>query len=242
MQKNTTEIDKRIAAIEQLTTTARETVHIPNTDVTMTVVRPADIDLLLDAAEDDPEDQLPYWAEIWPSGIALASELLNAPDIVANKPVIELGCGIGITAAAAVRAGARLVATDYSPHSLMLTELTCLLHGVEMPGVREVNWRDPAADLMQAGGSAWPVVLAADVLYEQRDIEPVLDVLERILAPGGTVMLAEPGRRPSKLAIERARERGWRIETRAHTGPWPSRMDTGVVVSVHIMTLPPDFH
>lgn len=232
---NTAEIDKRIAALRLLTPVEYEQVSIPNTQVKLTVVRPADIDALLEGAMDDPEQNLPYWAEIWPSGIALATEILNDPEIVAGKNVIELGCGVGITAAAAMRAGANLLATDYSPHSLLLTELTCLLHDVRLPAVRQLNWRDEHADLMQADGSGWPVVLAADVLYEERDIDPVLRVLQRILAPDGTVWLAEPGRRPSKLAIERAMAQGWSIESRTHHGPWPDRMDTGVVVTVHRM-------
>lgn len=233
------EIARREQVLAKLTPLVTERVAIPLTDIVFEVTRPADIDALLDDAMDDPEQNLPYWAEIWPSGIALAATLLHDPDLVRGLPVIEMGSGIGITAAAAMLAGAQLTITDYSAHSLLLAEITCLRAGVALPVSRQLNWRDAEAHLQQDSGERWPVVLAADVLYEERDIEPVLDVLARMLAPGGTVVLAEPGRRPARLAMERARARGWRIETQQHTGPWPDPKDRDVSVAVHTMQLPP---
>src|SRR5690606_27891621 len=115
----------------------------------------------------------PYWAEIWPSGIALGAEIAAAPELVAGKPVLELGSGVGITAAIALAAGAVLTTTDYAPESLAMTRLTCRLHTGTEPDTRQVNWRAPDAHLLQDDGAPWPVILAADVLYEERDIEPV---------------------------------------------------------------------
>lgn len=229
------EIDTRIAMLSAVTPMAVMTVPFPEVDEVMHVHRPESIDPLLDDAILDPEQNLPYWAEIWPSGVALASVILREPELVRGLPVLELGCGIGITAAAAMRAGARLTATDYSPHSLRFTELTCLTFGESMPATRQLNWRAVDADLLQENGSRWPVVLAADVLYEERDIEPVLDVFERIISDDGMVLLAEPGRRPSKRAVELARERGWSLETSIHHGPWPDPKDADEIVSVHRM-------
>lgn len=229
------EINWRLEKLLQVTELVTERVVIPDTSFAVDVTRPADIDALLNDVMDDPEQNLPYWAEIWPSGIALATELLLNPELVRNKPVIELGSGVGITAAAAIMAGADLTITDYSAHSLMLAEITCLRAGVFPPPTRQINWRNKAANLLQDSGEKWPLVLAADVLYEQRDIEPVLDVLDRILAPDGLVLLAEPGRRPARVAIDLAKARGWRIDTRQHRGPWPDPKEKDVVVSVHTM-------
>lgn len=228
-------ITKRKSILERITPLVEEMISIPETDVVFAVTRPDSIDSVLDAAIDDPEQNLPYWAEIWPSGIALASLLITDPVLVADLPVIELGSGIGITAAAALMAGARLTITDYSPHSLMLSEITCLRAGQAAPPARQLNWRYPKANLFQDSGEQWPVVLAADVLYEQRDIQPVLEVLDRITAPDGLVLLAEPGRRPAKEAIELAREKGWQITTKLYSGPWPDPKEADVTVSVHFM-------
>lgn len=213
-----------------------EQVCLPGSGEVMDVVRPVSIDPLLDQVVNDPEQNLPYWAEIWPSGIGLAAELLAKPGLVTGRPVIELGSGLGITAAAAMRAGAALVATDYAPESLTLTRLTCQLFTGRQPETRQVNWRDEAAALLQPDGAGWPVVLAADVVYEQRDIVPVLQTLARITAPGGVALLAEPGRRPSRIAVEAARVRGWLRETTTWDGPWPDPKDDGGRVFVHRLT------
>lgn len=228
-------IAKRKSRLQRITPLIEQWISIPDTDVKFLVTKPESIDAVLDHVIADPEQNLPYWAEIWPSGIALATELINDPTLVHGLPVIELGSGVGITAAAALMAGADLTITDYSPHSLLLTEINCLRAGQQVPPARQLNWRDPRAHVAQDSGHRWPVVLAADVLYEQRDIEPVLDVLNRITAEDGTVLLAEPGRRPAREAMELASQRGWHIETRTHTGPWSDPKEADVVVTVHSM-------
>jgi predicted nicotinamide N-methyase len=207
-------------------------VRIPGAPKPMRVIRPASIDQLLDQAASDPEQQLPYWSELWPSGIALAAMLRQQPDLVRRKRTIELGCGLGITAAMAVSVGAELIATDYSPESLTFTKLTSYLYCDQEPDTLRVNWRD-ASDPLLDGTVRFPVVLAADVLYERRDIEPMLDLIERILEPGGVILLAEPGRNPAREFLERARTRGWDTEHSSFVGPWPDPKDEGVVVRIH---------
>lgn len=217
-----------------------ERVHIPGTHQIVDVIRPVDIETLLDQSADDPEQNLPYWAEIWPSGIALGAVIAKHPDIVNGHAVIELGSGVGITAAIALEAGAVLTTTDYAPESLVMTRLTCRLHAGKEPATRQVNWRAADAHLLQEDGARWPVILAADVLYEERDIEPVLDVFTRVLAPGGLLLLAEPGRRPSQIAVERARERGWEVSSTTWEADWPDPKDAGVIVNVHRIRIPRD--
>lgn len=216
----------------------QEAVPVPGSNHVVRVIRPRDIDTLLDQVAGDPEQNLPYWAEIWPSGIALAGALLREPGRISGQPVLELGSGVGLTAAIALQAGSHLTATDYAPESLVLTRLTCRLHVGREPETRQVNWRSPDADLLQADGSRWPVILAADVLYEDRDIDPLLEVFERIVAPGGLVWLAEPGRRPAKLALQRAIERQWSIESSSWTSDWTDPEEAGLIVQVHRMHRP----
>lgn len=228
-------IARRKSKLGKITPLEEEFISIPETNITLSITRPVSIDAVLDHVIDDPEQNLPYWAEIWPSGIALAAELLNNPSLVQGLPVIELGSGIGITAAAAKMAGANLTITDYSPQSILLAEINCLRAGQDVPPSRIVNWRDLRANLLQESDEQWPVVLAADVLYEQRDIMPVLDVLDRITSPESIILLAEPGRRPAREALELAAQRGWRIHTKHYAGPWPDPRDADVEVNVHII-------
>lgn len=212
-----------------------EMVAIPGTGTTVRVKRPQSIDQLLEQAESDPEQNLPYWSELWPSGIALASLLLDRPELVRGQRVIELGSGLGITAAIAISLGADLIATDYSPKSLLLTRLTCLMHGTPDPEIARVNWRD-ASDPFLNGSQTFPVILAADVLYERRDITPLLALFDRLLDPQGTALLAEPGREPARLFLEQVDAEGWNRRVSQHEGPWPDPKDEAVVVRIHELT------
>ncbi len=208
-------------------------VTIPGSDTTLLVTRPADTNVLLDQAADDPEQNLPYWAELWPSGIALAAEIQADPSIVRGRDVLELGSGAGITAAVALKAGANLLATDYAAESLLLTRITALRHAGDEPETMRINWREPDAALLGGHPEGYPVVLAADVLYERRDIDPLLELFDRIVAPDGVLWLAEPGRPPASIFLESASRAGWSFTTTTWSGPWPDPNDADVVARVH---------
>ena len=210
-------------------------VTIPGGGTTLLVTRPSDTDALLDQAADDPEQNLPYWAELWPSGIALAAEVQADPSIVCGKDVLELGSGVGITAAVALKAGANLLATDYAEESLLLTRITALRHAGVEPETMRINWREPDASLLAAHPEGYPVVLAADVLYERRDIDPLLELFDRVVAPDGVLWLAEPGRPPASIFLESASRAGWSFTTSTWSGPWPDPNDAEVVARVHQM-------
>src|SRR5687767_10756164 len=79
-------------------------VRLPWSNVTYQIAQPAAIDPLLDAAVNDPEENVPYWATTWPSGIALADLILTHRHEFAGRRMLELGCGLGITATAALAA------------------------------------------------------------------------------------------------------------------------------------------
>lgn len=199
------------------------------------ILQPTDMDALLDGAAADPEQHLPYWAELWPSGIALARSIAAQPETVRGHPVLELGCGLGVTAIAALRAGAALIAADYAPEALTLCRYNALRNAGREPETLRLNWRDPVPALFDLAGGGFPVVLAADVLYETRDIAPLLALLARIIAPGGLLWLAEPGRPPAARFLEAARASGWVGATEPDRGPWPDPKDAGVVVGVHAL-------
>lgn len=208
-------------------------VPLPLTETSVTVTYPTDTDLLLDHVSGDAEQNLPYWAEIWPSGIALAAAIDQQPGRVRNLNILELGCGMGITAAVAVRHGAQLTITDYAPEALALTRLTSLRHaGLEPERARRLNWRrDDLTDILEHG--PFDVVLAADVLYERRDIEPLLRAIEMLVKPSGALWLAEPGREPAKTFLVNLAARGWIRETSRWRGPWPNPEDAEVIVHSH---------
>ena len=84
------------------------------------VLRPRDTEALLDDHAFEHEEFLPYWAELWPSGVALARRV--AARSLRGARVLELGCGLGLPSLAAALAGGRVLATDWSPQAIELLE------------------------------------------------------------------------------------------------------------------------
>ena len=208
-------------------------VRLPGSGALYHITRPTDVDRLIDAMANDPEENLPHWAEVWPSGIALADAVLAAPEVVGGRRVLELGCGLGVTAIAALQSGADLTVTDYAPGALGLCHLNTRANAGREPATAQLNWRRPSEDFMALAGAGFPVVLAADVLYEARDIEPLLALAERTVAPGGLLWLAEPGRPIAREFVRRAESLGWRRDQCVHSGPWAEDRDAAVVVTVY---------
>lgn len=206
-------------------------VHLPHSGETYVIQQPQDLDRLLDDVADDPEQNLPYWAEIWPSGVALADAIALHPASLRGVRTLEIGAGIGITATAALRAGADLTVTDYAEPALKLCGQNALANAGREPTLLQFNWRSPSDEFLAL--DPFPVVLAADVLYESRDVEPLLALLNQVVAPNGLLWLAEPGRPVARRFVERARQRGWAGEQEDHHGPWPDPKDAGITVSLY---------
>ena len=213
-------------------------VRLPWSGRVYRITMPAAIDPLLDLAADDPEQNLPYWAELWPSGVALADLIELDSQLVRGQQVFELGCGLGVTAIAAMRAGGLLAVSDYSPAALDLCRLNCEVNAGAAPEAVSFNWRTAPTGMVQMLGGRVPVLLAADVLYERRDIEPLVGMVKGLLKPGGVLLLAEPGRPVATEFLARLEALGWRRHSRQHAGPWPDESDAGVVVAVHELRPP----
>jgi predicted nicotinamide N-methyase len=229
------QLAEEVAAIGPLRS---DHIEIPGTQAMFEITRPAEFDTLLDSAAGDPQQHLPYWSELWPSGIALAAELLAAPDYLEGVRALELGCGLGVTAIAALQRGIALLVTDYAPESLALCALNTARNVGRTPLARRINWREPDAEFLQIVDDGFPIVLAADVLYEERDVMPLRELVERVVAPGGTLWLAEPRRPPAQRFVEEMMQAGWTDDMSPYLGPWPDPEDNakGVVVRVHRMS------
>lgn len=210
-------------------------VPLPRSGGTLRIVQPPDLDPLIDAVASDPEQNLPYWAELWPSGVALADAIRDRPQRLRGQRVLEIGCGLGVTACAALEAGAELVVTDYAEEALLLCRYNALVNTGREPASLRINWRQPAAALYQLAPNGFPVILGADVLYESRDVQPLLDLVSRLLAPDGIFWLAEPGRPVAGRFLEIAAQRGWRWDSDTHDGPWPDPRDAGIRVRLHLL-------
>jgi predicted nicotinamide N-methyase len=169
---------------------------VPLGEWDVTIERPHDVERLLDEEAFAARDEfLPYWAELWPSGVALAREV--AGRALRGRRVLELGCGLGLPSLAASLAGGRVLATDWAQEAVDMAAANAARNGVELE-TAVVDWRQPEVLLERA---PWDLVLAADVLYEARNVAPLLELLPRL---GGEVWLADPGRATAEPFLARA--------------------------------------
>jgi predicted nicotinamide N-methyase len=188
----------------------------------LSILRPRDSEALLDEEAFEREEFLPYWAEVWPSGVALARFVAGEP--LSGARVLELGCGLALPTIAAALAGARALASDWAPDAIALVPENARRNGVEIETAL-VSWARPDPLLARA---PFDLVLAADVLYERRDVPLLLDLLPRL---GSRVLLADPGRPAADDFLELA-SADWEIERVAEDPPRVSvyRLSPGPVM------------
>jgi len=126
----------------------------------------------------------PFWSVAWVGGQALARYLLDTPDWVAGKRVLDFGAGGGLCAIAAAKAGAaRVAASDCDPMALAAVALNAALNRVVLDLVADdVLGRDRAGD---------QVVLAGDVWYERHLAARVTPWLRRLAARGARVLVGD---------------------------------------------------
>jgi predicted nicotinamide N-methyase len=166
-----------------------------------------DIDTLIDGITEDEfrkDERLPYWADVWHSAVALGLYLLEHPSIVHEKLVLELGCGLGVPGILAARLGAKVTFADYDAQALLAAEYNMLRNA---PGT-EAHFLN--LDFRTRSERTWPVIIAADIVYEKRFIDPLVEFFSNTLGEGGSVVLAEPNRLIAIPFFERIEEAGLR--------------------------------
>jgi len=151
------------------------------------VLRPPGAEALIDEADFARDERLPYWADLWGSAVALARAV--RAEAGAGRTLLELGCGLGVGALAALAAGYRVTATDYYEDALAFARVNAWRNLGREPATRVLDWRALPDDLPR-----YDRVIAADVLYERPYGGLVAEALRRALAPGGVGTVADPGR------------------------------------------------
>lgn len=129
----------------------------------------------------------PYWAFAWPGGQALARHLLDTPNVVAGRRVLDFAAGSGLTAIAAAMAGAAAVtANDIDAFAAAAIRLNAAANGVSV----EVS----TEDLTDRADLDFDLVLAGDVFYERPMTSRVEPWLRALARGGATVLFGDPGR------------------------------------------------
>jgi predicted nicotinamide N-methyase len=143
----------------------------------------------------------PYWAFAWPGGQALARYILDDPTTICGRRVLDFAAGSGLVGIAAAMAGAdATTAADIDSIAVAAIALNAAANGVMI----DVMHEDPIGR-----PSAWDVVLAGDVCYEQPMAGRATEWLRQLAAAGTEVLLGDPGRsyRPADGLVELARYR-----------------------------------
>ncbi|NYT39338.1 methyltransferase [Sphingomonas sp. R-74633] len=147
-------------------------------------------------AADDDAFGSPYWAYYWLGGLALARFVVDRPETVRGRRVLDLGCGSGLVAIAAAKAGAaKVLAADVDPYAIAALALNAAANGVMIEGVHGDLTEGPVPDV--------DLILAGDVFYDPEPAARMEPFLARCRAAGIEVLVGDPYRAP--LRLERLR-------------------------------------
>lgn len=139
--------------------------------------------------ESGKQQDIPYWAIVWPAARLIASWLGRHAELVAGRTVLDIGCGGGLAGIAAAKAGAaRVIANDTDGAALAMAMRNASANGVSL----EIE----SGNLLAAPPSpVWDVLLVGDLFYEKSVAEPMMAWLRMAKAQGGLVLIAD-GSRP----------------------------------------------
>lgn len=207
-----------LSEIQRRFTVAEQTVALPGFPVTL--LKPRNPDDLISEADFVKDERLPYWADLWAAAEVLATYVLSHGAVWREgrsaARAIEFGCGLGLVAIAAQRAGFATLATDYYDDALLFAA-----HNAERAlgapvATQMVDWTAMPTDL-----GRFDLVLAADVLYEMRYAPILADAVAQTLAPDGLCVLADQGRIGLHAFLQETSARGLRHAVRLRQEPPP---------------------
>lgn len=193
---------------------------------TYRLTHPESAEALFDARDFARDERIPYWADLWPSSRALAGYLANLDP--SGKRTIELGCGIGLPGIVALDLGSDVTATDHYATALDFAAHNALANTGRGIGTRLLDWHHPELD----GIGIFDLILAADVLYERRNVGPLAGLVLELLSDGGEVLLADPRRDGGGIFVREMESRGFVTRSEETVVVQDGRE---VVVAIHIL-------
>lgn len=146
------------------------------------------------------DDLCPYFGQVWDSARVMCRWMSDRPADWSGRRVLEIGCGLGLPSMIAARLGADVIAADFHPAVGEFLVDNLRLNNITGVTYRQIDWR-----VDDANGVDFDWILAADVLYERTQAEPLSKFLRRVARPNSRVVIADPGR-PYQTAFINAME------------------------------------
>jgi predicted nicotinamide N-methyase len=141
--------------------------------------------------------------------LALSLAEYTSEERCVGRRVVELGCGVGLPSVVALARGDNVTATDHYEAALDFARYNALVNLGREPHTRLLDWHASSTERI----GLFDLILAADVLYERRNVPALAALMPALLVPGGEVLLADPRRDNAPTFLERMRERGFQSET-----------------------------
>ncbi len=136
----------------------------------------------------DPATPFPFWAKVWPSSLALTSFLKKEIHLVEGKKVLEIGAGTGLPSFAVSHLAESMIISDHAAEAVELMEKNIQYLGLSNAKAMCLDWNHFPDDIQA------DIVLLSDVNYAPEQFEALLELIQRFLQQGSTVIIATPQR------------------------------------------------
>jgi len=165
------------------------------------------------------DEYMPYWADLWPAARMLAKILLREP-FVPGTAALEVGCGLGLPGIAALARGLRVTLSDYDATALQFAAENARLNGFDDFELLRLDWRQPL-------DRQFPLLLGSDLIYEARNVAPLVGLIDRMLSPGGLCLLTDQDRVPAGVLRQALADNGFEFTREMVRAGEPGRRSKG---------------
>ncbi len=145
----------------------------------------------------DPRTIFPYWAKIWGSSDAMVDFLLEEPQWIQNKKVLEIGAGIGVPSLSIASQAHKIVVSDYAPDAVALIQKNIEYLKLTNALALRIDWNNVSEDIVA------DTILLSDTNYEPDAHNSLVVLIEKFINKSSTIILATPNRLSSNPFIER---------------------------------------
>lgn len=144
-----------------------------------------------------PETHFPYWSQVWPSAVAMAQFLVENPDYIQHKKVLELAAGLGLPSLIAAKFAKEVYCTDYLQEAISTINQSVEHNKLTNITTGLLDWSKPPVP-----SPFYDVVLMSDVNYNPPEFEALFSLFKIFLYQRSTIILTTPHRLLAKPFME----------------------------------------